>query len=258
VGSAQSLIAGTLGDSFTVDVLGADPIDFHTTHQYLSLGDLALIDLVASNASQRPVCFTRNVEVGELGGWEAWLTDRGLIRQLSSRVLGMEQSPEVEPLMALFMDSVSIGREEGVWWDHTCREALEASGYRDFSLRLAENLLRQDQVEKAALVLKKSLAEWPFSPFMSGDKTLELCALFAQVHEFDLAASLLEAQFRISFQNLNYYYHSGYSLSEIQKRFCPMFLQIKNLAHLLGMEGLSGRIEQELNNLDVLDCIPHN
>ncbi len=258
VGANQSLIAGSLGDSFTVNLLGGDSVDFHTTHQYLSLGDLALIDLVASNASHRPVCFARNVEVWELGGWEAWLADRGLIRQLSSTVSGAEQSSEIEPLMALFMDSVSIGREEGVWWDHTCREALEASGYRDFSFRLAENLLQQDQMEKAALVLKKSLTEWPFSPFMAGDKTLELCALLARAHEFDLAASLLDAQFRISFQNLNYYYHSGYSLSEIQKRFCPMFSQIKNLAHLLGMEGLSGRIEQELNNLNGLGCNPPN
>lgn len=216
---------------------------------YLSIGDLALLDVVAGNAVQRPVCFTRNVDVASLGSFKNHLQPFGLTLRLVSGTLSDEEvQAHLEARWALFSDSISLGKNE-TWYDNTCRQALSTSGYRDAALELAGELLAAGDEERAGEVLRKSLMEWPFSPMQDQAKMLETAELLQQAGEREQALRLVNDLVYVNLADLYYFYYSGFDLQYLNQRYCDFFKDLHQLAKQLNMDQQTIELEMELQRI---------
>jgi hypothetical protein len=215
-------------------------------HQYLSVGDLALYDIVATNGDKRAVCFTRNMEMHSLGGIKDHLISYGLIWKLSSFAeLDIESQKILDEKFAVFTDSISIGRKE-TWYDNTCRQALSTSGYRIAAIELARELLSQGEKVRAQNVLAKSLKEWPFSPMQNQAQLLEAAGLMQMSGDTQGAVELVENMVYVNLLDLYNFYYSGFDLEFLKRRYCGFFTDLHDLALQLDMEQKAVELEMEL------------
>jgi hypothetical protein len=215
----------------------------------LSIGDLALLDVVASNVHQRPVCFTRNVEAASIGGLQNLLQPFGLNLKLASGRLSDEEAlAELEKRWALFSDSISLLRGE-TWFDNTCRQALSTSGYRETALTLARELMEAGDEERAGAVLKKSLREWPFSPMQDQDLMLQTAQLLQLTGNVDQAAGLVSNIAYVNLSDLYFFYYSGFDLQYLKQRYCRFFRDLHRLAKQLEMDRQAVELEMELQRI---------
>ncbi|PRZ01675.1 uncharacterized protein DUF2723 [Marinilabilia salmonicolor] len=216
---------------------------------YLSIGDLALLDVVASNVHQRPVCFTRNVEVASIGGLQNLLQPFGLNMKLGPGRLSDEEAfAELELRWTLFSDSISLLRGEP-WFDNTCRQALSTSGYRETALTLARELMEAGDEERAGAVLKKSLREWPFSPMQDQDLMLQTAQLLQLTGNVDQAAGLVSNIAYVNLSDLYFFYYSGFDLQYLKQRYCRFFRDLHRLAKQLEMDRQAVELEMELQRI---------
>lgn len=214
--------------------------------QYLSVGDLALYDIVVTNGDKRPVCFTRNMEIHSLGGIKDHLSGYGLLWKLSSSAeMDSELKETLDEKFAVFTDSISIGRKE-TWYDNTCRQALSTSGYRTAALELARELLAQGETERAQKVLAKSLKEWPFSPMQNQAQMLETAGLMQMSGDNKGAVELVENMVYVNLLDLYSFYYSGFDLEYLKRRYCGFFTDLHDLALQLEMEQRAVELEMEL------------
>jgi hypothetical protein len=213
---------------------------------YLSAGTLALMDLIFTNSSGRPVCFTRNVEHATLYGLKDHFVSHGL-----AWVLGNKNNPTsqlVKKELALFTDSILVARGE-TWYDYTCRQALSLSGYRQLSMNVAEDLLDQGRKNESARVLRKSLMEWPYSPYQDQSQMIEVARLLLQSGEKDRAEELVRNISYINLQDVYFYYYSGFQGEHIRRKYCAFFEEVKTLAKDLELRDVVIEIEMELQSL---------
>ncbi|WP_291859385.1 DUF2723 domain-containing protein [Marinilabilia sp.] len=214
--------------------------------QYLSIGDLALYDIVVTNGDKRPVCFTRNMEMQSLGGISDHLKGLGLVWKLSSSAeLDAGSQGSLDQKMAVFTDSISIGGNE-TWLDNTCRQALSASGYRTVTLELARELLAGGDKEKARKVLGKSIKEWPFSPMQNQRQMLDMAKLMQMSDDTKSASTLVENIVYVNLLDLYSFYYSGFDLEYLKRRYCGFFTELHDLALQLEMEERAVELEMEL------------
>jgi hypothetical protein len=214
--------------------------------QYLSMGNLALMDVVASNADKRPVCFTRNMELQSLGGLKEHLRDFGLVWKLSAMEYSeLELQQTLNNRYVVFTDSISIGRNE-TWYDNTCRQALSTSGYRTTSLELVRDLLARGDKDRARKVLVKSMREWPFSPMQKQERMLETARLMQLSGDVTGASRLVDNMVYVNLLDLYNLYYSGFDLEYLKRRYCRFFNDLYDLAQQLEMEERAVELEMEL------------
>ncbi len=242
----EEMVTGTLPRLLQMKLGDEDTLQWMVTQDYLTPGDLALIDIIVANGALRPICFTRNTDLQTLGGLEHKLAEQGLVWQISSSGNSHEQTSDINHQLELFTNKISVGRDRETWWDNTCRQALENSEYRDFTITLAENLIRQKRYTDAGDVLKKSIREWPLSPFQSYDKMLTITQLLYDSGDFKECKRYVESVYDWVIEELFFYYHSGYPEKQIENEYCPLFRRIRNQALLLENNELLLRMEQEL------------
>ncbi|WP_234408566.1 hypothetical protein [Marinilabilia salmonicolor] len=226
-----------------------EKLEFTLERSYLSIGDLTLLDVVAGNAAQRPVCFTRNVDVASLGSFKNHLQPFGLTLRLVSGTLSDEEVPaHLEARWALFSDSISLGKNE-TWYDNTCRQALSTSEYRDAALELARELLAAGDKERAGEVLRKSLQEWPFSPMQDQAKMLEMAQLLQLTGKRDQASGLVNDLVYVNLSDLYCFYYSGFDLQYLNQRYCDFFKDLHHLSKQLNMDQQAIELEMELQRI---------
>ena len=215
---------------------------------YLSTGRLALFDIIATNLGSRAICFTRNVDRRNLQGLDHHFISRGLIWQVGKT----EAEQSVQDVLddySLFMDSISIGRSSDTWWDNACRQALEAAGYRAAVIDLSHRLLKSGCHAQAARLLKKSVEEYPYSPYMEQSPMVEMARLFVQCNERDEAEKLIRDMTYVNFQDVYYFVYSGFDQRYVKQRYCELFGQLRALSKDLDLTDLLARIDSELHHL---------
>lgn len=215
---------------------------------YLTSGTLALVDLIFSNGSGRPVCFTRNVEHASLYGLEKYFVSHGLVWKFGEKGNPGRNVDQLKKELMIFSDSVRISRGE-TWYDYTCRQALSLSGYRQLSLDLARDLLHLEEKEQAANVLRKSLEEWPYSPYQKQAVMLETAQLLLSCGERDLSEDLVRNMSYINLQDVYFYFYSGFDKEHIRRKYCGLFRDIKSLAKELDLKAVVIQIDMELQAL---------
>ncbi len=225
---------------------GGNSLNISLHRQYLSMGNLALLDIIASNGDKRPVCFTRNVEMHSLGSIKDHLQGYGLVFRLSSPENQDLESREVlNSEYSVFTDSISIGREE-TWYDNTCRQALSTSGYRTAAMELARELLAAGKQERARKVLVKSMKEWPFSPMQNQARLLETARLMQMSGDNEGASQLVENLVYVNLLDLHNFYYSGFDVEYLKRRYCQFFSDLHDLAQQLEMNQRAVELEIEL------------
>ncbi|MGQ1889314.1 glycosyltransferase family 117 protein [Thermophagus sp. OGC60D27] len=215
---------------------------------YLSTGSLVLYDIISSNIENHAVCFTRNVDRSALHGLDHHFIPRGLVWQV-----GQTNSENgVQGVLAdysLFMDSIRIGRSSEVWWDNTCRQALDAAGYREAVIDLSHRLLSSGYQSNVVRLLKKSIKEYPYSPYMPQLSMVEMARLLVQCNEKAEAEKLVRDIIYVNLQDVYYFVYSGFDTSYVKHRYCELFGQLRALAEDLDLTGLLAQIDTELHYL---------
>jgi energy-coupling factor transporter transmembrane protein EcfT len=224
-------------------------VNWEISAQYLSFGNLVMADIIVCNGSRRPVCFTRNVETSDLGGLNEHFVSQGMVWMLDENMPPGEIDHRASEAFFVFMDSISMGREEQAWWDNTCRQAVSVSDYRHVSIRLARNLLENGAKDKAAKVLLKSLNEWPFSPYVNHVEMLDLVRLLYMSGEEEQAAQLLRGISQVNMEDVFFYFYSGFDDEGIRRNYCGLLREIRALASQLELTGVLLETEMELNVL---------
>ena len=242
----NKVVSSGLPPVWELNVPGQAALQVRLQRQYLSPGDLALLDIVATNGAKRPVCFTRNVDRKSLGALQHHLQGQGLVLLLNdSSEPDYQRQKSVDSEYSVFTDSIAIGRNE-TWYDHTCRQALANSGYREFTLSLAQKLLDRGGKENAQAVLRKSLKEWPFSPMQDQNQMLEVARLLAVSDDSASAMQLVDNLVYVNLRDLYNFYYSGFDLDYLNRRYCDFFTQLHELAQQLGMNEKAVELEMEL------------
>jgi len=219
------------------------------TDRYLRAGDLALFDIIASNGDDRPVCFTRNVQLDELKGLDNHLVSHGLVLKLDETLQGEERKERVLDEYRLFQDSLSIGREEKTWWDHSGRQALKLAGYRETSLSLSRRLLGEDRKDEAASVLTTSLDAWPYSPHADQDVMIDMAQVLIQSGETEKAKGLVRNIAYANLQDVYFFIYSGFDAVGVRDEYCERFRKIRELASELQLQEVLLETEIELQSL---------
>ncbi|MFO8000819.1 MAG: DUF2723 domain-containing protein [Marinilabilia sp.] len=219
------------------------------TSHYLSSGDLVLADIVSSNTSERPVCFTKNVEEQDLNGLENHLVSHGLVWMLEEETNREDAVRRTGREYQIFMDSITVGREGEAWWDHTCRQALMLSGYRETSTGLARDLLAEDNTEQAASVLTKSLEEWPYSPYAQQSQMIDMARLLFESGQEEEAANLVRGITFVNLQDIYFYVYSGFEPEGVRRKFCRLFTEVRELAAEMKLHDVMLETESKLGKL---------
>jgi hypothetical protein len=231
---------------WNISLPGGKSLQMNLQRQYLSMGNLALLDIVATNGGKRHVCFTRNVELHSLGALENHLQGFGLNWKLSAHSSVESESPEtLNVKYAIFIDSISVGRNE-TWYDNTCRQALATSGYRTTALELARELLARGDKERARNVMRKSIKGWPFSPMQNQARILETARLMQMSEDSAGASQLVDNLVYVNLLDLYNFYYSGFDLEYLKRRYCQFFTDLHTLAQQLEMNERAIEIEMEL------------
>jgi len=217
--------------------------------RYLSSGELALLDIISSNGRNRPVCFTRNVQMDELNGLDYHLVSHALVLKLDESLQGEERKERLLDEYRYFHDSLSIGREEKSWWDQTCRQALSLSGYREVSTNLARRLVGEDRKDEAASVLIQSLESWPYSPHANQDAVIDMAKLLVQSGEKERAAGLVRNIAYANLQDVYFFIYSGFDVVGVRDEYCERFRKIRELASELQLQDVMLETEIELQSL---------
>lgn len=248
-------VSGTEGDDllnrripsgWMLALPGGESFQMNLQRQNLSMGNIAMLDAIATNADNRPVCFTRNVKMQSLGGIKDHLKGFGLIMKLSASAdFDFESQETLDDKYAVFMDSISVGREE-TWYDNTCRQALANSDYRTATLEMARELLGRGNKEKARNVLGKSIKEWPFSPMQNQARLLETARLMHMSGDSEGASQLVDNLAYVNLLDLYNFYYSGFDLEYLKQRYCQFFIDLHDLAQHLEMNERAVELEMEL------------
>ncbi|PWE00424.1 glycosyltransferase family 117 protein [Marinilabilia rubra] len=223
-------------------------LQWNVQANFLSSGTLALMDFIFTNASVHPVCFTRNVEYSSLYGLENRFVSHGLIWKLGGEENSQKGRNSVMKELALFSDSIQISRED-TWYDYSCRQALSLSGYRQMSLDLARDLLEYGEEKKASEVLRKSLDEWPYSPYQEQAGMLDAARLLMLSGEREQAEQLVRNISYINLQDVYFYFYSGFDTEHIRRKYCGFFKELKSLAKELELKDVTIEIDMELHSM---------
>jgi hypothetical protein len=245
---SEDIFNGKLHPVWELTLPGQKILTWEIFAGFISMGNLALYDIIASNINDRPICFTRNLDVSELHGFERFLVSRGLVWQADVKQKKEEEQNLLNEF-TIFMDSISIRKPEKTWYDNTCRQALAVSGYREVTNDLSERLLKAGYHQKAAQLLNKSLDEWPYSPYISQQPLVETARLLTRSGEMRKAEELIKNIMYVNLQDVYYFVYSGFDSREVKRRYCPLFAEIRQLAKELEMKDMIVYIDMELQSL---------
>jgi len=245
---SEDIFNGKLHPVWELTLPGQKILTWEISAGFISMGNLALYDIIASNINDRPICFTHNLDVSELHGFERFLVSRGLVWQADVKQKKEEEQNLLNEF-TIFMDSISIRKPEKTWYDNTCRQALAASGYREVTNDLSERLLKAGYHQKATQLLNKSLDEWPYSPYISQQPLVETARLLTRSGEMRKAEELIKNIMYVNLQDVYYFVYSGFDSREVKRRYCPLFAEIRQLAKELEMKDMIVYIDMELQSL---------
>ncbi len=144
-----------------------DAVYFSINKSYLLRSDLILLDIIAQNNWERPLCFLSPVELKNLG-LERYLVKEGFAYRLVpypakelNSVYGYPMN--IEATYKKLMKEFRWGNlnHRGVYADNTIRTQLQVMGIRRTFAQLADALIQNNQKNRAVTVLNKCMEIMP-------------------------------------------------------------------------------------------------
>ncbi|MGQ1785294.1 glycosyltransferase family 117 protein [Saccharicrinis sp. GN24d3] len=120
---------------------------------YLMKGEIALLDIVATNYPQRPVYFANGTPTTSMLGFDRFIQPYGIVSKL---VLDSTKI-DTEELYQLFKNKINISIPQRSWWDETCMNAIGISDLQNTGIALANKLIAEGESKKAQTILLKFL-----------------------------------------------------------------------------------------------------
>lgn len=148
-------------------------------------GELAMLDIIASNASDRPICFTATQSYSSYLGLGNYLRREGMVH-----ILGTEKS---EKLLSLNVEVMEENLLNNSFWDDNINmdNTVRTNYYYAFYL-LVNEYLTLDKKEEAKRVLLQCLQKVPFNSKQVNSVLIYMVDLYAKMDEEELAVDLLE------------------------------------------------------------------
>ncbi|SFD98629.1 glycosyltransferase family 117 protein [Thermophagus xiamenensis] len=246
--SKTKLVVREIPSNWVLSLKDKNILNWKILSSYISAGNLALADIIASNIENRPICFTRNVDRKSLHGIDKFFIGHGLVWLVDNPVVS-ENSKHALVQYSILMDSVSLARSAETWLDNSCRQALAAAGYRNAILENVNQLLKMGHLKQASCILNKSLKDFPYSPYIDQSLMVDVAKLLTHCGENDEAQKLVRNITYVNLQDIYYFVYSGFEIRDIKARYCKLFIDLRGLAKELRMTELVSRIELEMNSL---------
>jgi len=171
VDKSQVLSNNVVAAKDTAKIL--DFIDWNLGGSYLAKRDLMVVDLIANNNWERPIYFS--ITVGNSKSSYFWLTDYFRLEGLAYRFVPIKNPVsgnsyeygivDTDIMYDNFMNKYTWGNMEvdGVYLDETNRRL--SYNMRNISGRLAKELVKQGENEKAIAVCDRAMEKMPVSKF---------------------------------------------------------------------------------------------
>ncbi len=191
--------------------LGSNPTSIlKIDKSYLMKGEIALLDIIATNSSNRPIYFGNGTPPSAMIGLNEFVQPYGIVGKL----LLDEKHPDTDELYRLMNEKVHISTPTKSWWDQTCTDAIRLSGLQKAVQLLASDLLQKGQKAEGQHILQKYEA---FS-LVAQKNTIKTNISWIQVlYRADLkdeALHYLEKYAYSIFQNIAFYRESESYLGE--------------------------------------------
>ena len=193
-------------DQFYLD----DEIKIEVGKSYVMKGEIALLDIIASNFPQRPICFANGTPKPAMLGLAKYLRPYGMVGKLNYK----SSAQDNRQLYDLLINKIHISLPQKSWCDETCTDALQLSQLHETSVSLANALCENGEEAKAKDILNKyypvskSLLVENYKSSLPWVETLFRCGLNEKAFE------AMDYSRDIASQNLNFYIHSQDLLGE--------------------------------------------
>ncbi|MDB4334774.1 DUF2723 domain-containing protein [bacterium] len=230
----------------------------HLNKSYLLRHEIALLDIVGTNAWNRSIYFTNGTPASAMLGLDKWCVSNGITQQLMPAKKLLKDRYTL--LKHNFLDHLKLPQQNKSWYDETCDNSFAVSRYLKNGIHLAEKYLENNKADTAQIILQKINNEFPFSYRRVRDRDLKLIDLLyrAQLNkEGDIRLHIVA---RHVAQNVAFYIHSsakfGKSLDTYLTANLNQLKQINEIAISQQAMQLSQCIEQILdkpNDINMTD-----
>ncbi len=250
----QKVVANNTVHSLFQDRLVSE-IDFTYPKNFLLKNDLMLLDIIASNAFDRPIYFALTVSQDNHIGLSEYLELHGLAYRLVPVKHGMHASGEVggvntEILYENLMNQFTWGNaaDPNIYLDED--NIRMVSNFRNLYLRLAEDLYKEGKSDSAKKVLDRSLELFPNELVEYNFFILGVAELYYHLGERERAKELTDKMYRISREYLIYYHDPGkkmYGLNQEKKVNLYVMQQSIQMMHQMGYMDKVKQMNQEFS-----------
>lgn len=177
---------------------------------YLVKGEIALLDIIASNGLNRPIYFGIGTPPSAMIGLDEFVQPYGIVGKLSLD----KNHPDTEELYHVLNEKVQISTPTKSWWDQTCTDAIRLSGLQKAVQALANDLLQKGQKAEAQHILQKYDAMLSLAQSNSIKLNIPWIQALYKADLKDTALYYLQKTTYSTFQNIGFYHASEPYLGE--------------------------------------------
>ena len=212
VNKNQVYANGTVNPADSLTVVNQIPVTL--SESYLLKGQVAVLDILASNAFERPVYFAVTVQPSTLLGLRDYMELEGLamrfvpVKSRTDGNYGLIGSGRVD--LATVEDNVmnkfkwgNFDKEE-MFIDRSYGPSIQSQ--RLLMMRYANASLATGQPDRAVAMCEKYFEAFPHMNFRYNAQTMPFIQILVQANRYDLAKKHIEILAEETRQHLNFYY----------------------------------------------------
>ncbi len=250
-------LADTLSES-RVSTLSGEKIDFLPSNKlsvnsqvnikfnrsYLLKGEIALLDIIASNYQNRSIYFTKGTPKSAMQGFNKYTFDQGIVCKLTLT----EKESSTEQLYNLLLNKLDIPKNS--WWDQTSEDAVRLSGILESVIQLSNKLIDKEEIKRVRNILDKyhSLC---YSVELTEDEKIKWLNLLLKVDLKIDALNYLNYFTNETIQNLYFYIDSrkylGDNMLEYAKEEMQLLKTLRRIAEKEKITNSMAKIDEALN-----------
>ncbi|GAF05394.1 putative membrane protein [Saccharicrinis fermentans DSM 9555 = JCM 21142] len=177
---------------------------------YLMKGEIALLDIVASNHHERPIYFAKGTPKSVMLGFDKFTRPYGIVSKLL-----LNSSPiDVHELYALFTEKINISIPQQSWWDETCMNAIHLCQLQQATMNLAQQLMVDKEFGKAQEILLRFVPITTLPNFKSAPNDIEWIKTLLRANLHQEAIAYFENVSYSTIQDFQFYIYSQQYLGD--------------------------------------------
>ncbi|MBN2165041.1 MAG: DUF2723 domain-containing protein [Marinilabiliaceae bacterium] len=204
-----------------------DSAQWNIAEKALHRGQLAFIDIIASNYKNRPIYFTSGTDNDAMLGLDSYCIPIGMVARL---MFNNNSAKILDEQFNVFMNKISIRNDSLEYYSETDRKTFTIANYRNFTNQLADSLISNNRLDDARDVLLKSLKEYPSFLSISDNNNLSFIGILFKAGLIEEAKKVLidKTMYTISniehFENLSFDTKQWYYTSLQQEKYIAEYL----------------------------------